>query len=217
MRAIIAMGREATDRAGRRVRGLACAAALLAGLAGAQNPPAGGGAVPATIREMRESAFRSFGQGDFSAAIAPLEGLIAAAQTAIAAYNAAEAAAPATRVWIPEVPTRPPGRAGIKEGAKADPGSPAIPGHWQVVQHHPGGVARPAMPAPPPMPPPGKWKLPDFVQHISLLYDANYKPKGLKPPVISCIGYQIDKDGGAFLNQLSANYKGQYRLVRKMR
>lgn len=144
-------------------------------------------------------------------------GAIAAAQTAIAAYNAAEAAAPATRVWIPEVPARPPGRAGIKEGAKADPGSPAIPGHWQVVQHHPGGVARPAMPAPPPMPPPGKWKLPDFVQHISLLYDANYKPKGLKPPVISCIGYQIDKDGGAFLNQLSANYKGQYRLVRKMR
>jgi TolA-binding protein len=78
MQAIIAMGREATYRAGRRVRGLACAAALLAGLAGAQNPPAGGGAVPATIREMRESAFRSFGQGDFSAAIAPLEGLIAA-------------------------------------------------------------------------------------------------------------------------------------------
>jgi hypothetical protein len=32
-----------------------------------------------------------------------------------------------------------------------------------------------------------------------------------------CVGYQIDKDGGAFLKRLTEPYKGQFRLVRKRR
>jgi hypothetical protein len=153
------------------------------------------------------------------------QGAIAAAQQQVAAYEQAAASAPEERVWIPPVPARPPSAAPVgplKEGAPrphADPGSPAIPGHWEVHRAHPAGYGggRPAMPAPPPPPPPGNWKLSDFVEHINLLYDGVYKPKGLKMPQISCIGYQIDKDGGAFLNDLSKQYKGQYRLVRKMK
>lgn len=144
---------------------------------------------------------------------------IAAAQ---AAQAAAQAAAPVQRVWVPPTPARPPSKAPLREGAQPDPGTPAQPGHWIEVRapvHVPGGggPALPPRPQPPPMPDPGYWKLPDFVQHISLLYEAVYKPKGLKPPQISCIGYQIDKDGGAFLRQLSDQYKGQYRLVRKLK
>lgn len=144
-------------------------------------------------------------------------GAMAAYQQQAAAFAAAEAAAPAERVWIPPTPARPPSKAPLREGARPDPGAPAQPGHWEVVRHPPVGVARPAMPQPPSMPPPGNWKLNDFIQHITLLYEHVYKEKGLKMPVICCIGYQIDKDGGAFLNQLAANYKGQYRLVRRMK
>jgi hypothetical protein len=132
---------------------------------------------------------------------------------AVAAYDQAAAAAPVERVWVPPTPARPPSKAGLREGARPDPGAPAQPGHWAEVRAR-VGVARPQ---PPPMPEPGFWKLPDFVQHISLLYESVYKPKGLKPPQISCIGYQIDKDGGAFLRQLSDQYKGQYRLVHKLK
>jgi hypothetical protein len=143
---------------------------------------------------------------------------------AIAAFAQAQAVAAAApvqvqRVWVPPTPARPPSKAPLREGAKPDPGAPAQPGHWSEVRvggygGHGGGVARPQAP---PMPEPSYWKLPDFVEHISLLYEAVYKPKGLKPPQISCIGYQIDKDGGAFLRQLSDQYKGQYRLVRKLK
>lgn len=132
---------------------------------------------------------------------------------------AAAAPVQVQRVWVPPTPARPPSKAPLREGAKPDPGAPAQPGHWSEVRvggygGHGGGVARPQAP---PMPEPSYWKLPDFVEHISLLYEAVYKPKGLKPPQISCIGYQIDKDGGAFLRQLSDQYKGQYRLVRKLK
>lgn len=149
-------------------------------------------------------------------AVAAYEQAAAAAAPAIAA---AQAAAPVQRVWVPPTPARPPSKAPLREGAKPDPGSPARPGYWQEVRQHVDtgryiGVSRPQ---PPPMPEPGYWKLPDFVQHISLLYEAHHKPKGLKAPQISCIGYQIDKEGGAFLRELSNHYKGQYRLVRKLK
>jgi hypothetical protein len=55
------------------------------------------------------------------------------------------------------------------------------------------------------------------VQHISLIYKDVYVAKSLKLPRIHCIGYQIDKDGGDFLKRLSEQYKGQFRLVRKLR
>jgi hypothetical protein len=144
-------------------------------------------------------------------------GAIAAAQQAMSAYNQTMDSAPAERVWIPPTPARAPSKTSgpPREGQQADAGSPAIPGHWEV-RHHPAGVARPAMPAPPPPPDPGKWTLTDFVQHITILYEANYKAKGMKPPVIECIGYQVDRDGSTFLRQLAATYKGQYRLVRAM-
>ena len=53
------------------------------------------------------------------------------------------------------------------------------------------------------------WKLPDFIQHIGLLSAA-----GRSPPVIDCIGYQVDRESSAFLQQLAAAYKGHYRLMR---
>ena len=143
-------------------------------------------------------------------------GAIAAAQQQVSAAQQAEAAAPARQVWAPPTPARPPSAAPMKEGAKPDPGAPAQPGHWITVHDTPHGGG-PAMPQPPPMPPPGNWKLPDFINHVSLLYDESYKPTGLKPPVICCIGYQVDKEGDGFLRQLAGNYKGQYRLVRVLK
>jgi hypothetical protein len=133
----------------------------------------------------------------------------------VAAYNQAVAAAPAERVWIPPTPARPPSPAPLREGAKPDPGAPAVPGHWEVVRS--GGRVGVPRPQPPPAPQPTYWTLADFVQHMTILYDSIYKPKGLKQPSVHCIGYQIDKDGGAFLNDLARQYRGQYRLVRKMK
>lgn len=52
---------------------------------------------------------------------------------------------------------------------------------------------------------------------MNMIYEAEYKPKSLKMPQVHCIGYQIDKQGGAFLNDLSKRFKGQYRLVRKLK
>lgn len=168
----------------------------------------------AAWQQNNAGAIAAFQQAEAAAAPA-----IAAAQ---AAAQAAAAAAPVQRVWVPPTPARPPSAAPIREGARPDPGAPAQPGHW--IEVHPqvnvgggGGGGLPPRPQPPGMPDPGFWKLPDFVQHISLLYESVYKPKGMKPPQISCIGYQIDKDGGAFLRQLSDQYKGQYRLVRKLK
>jgi hypothetical protein len=162
-------------------------------------------------------------------------GAIAAAQQQAAVYERAAAAIappPPRQVWVPPTPARPPRppsaapKGVIREGQPpprgdpGDPGAPAQPGHWTTVQDPapaPPGMARPAMPQPPAMPPPGNWKIPDFVEHVNLIYEAVYKKNGLKMPQISCIGYQIDKDGGAFMNDLSRQFKGQYRLVRKMK
>jgi len=57
------------------------------------------------------------------------------------------------------------------------------------------------------------WKLPDFIQHIALLSAAG-EHAGRPPPVIDCIGYQVDRESSAFLQQLAAAYKGHYRLMR---
>ncbi len=131
----------------------------------------------------------------------------------VAAYANAVAAAPVERVWVPPTPARPPSKAALKEGAKPDPGAPARAGYWtEVRQTH--GIARPQAPA---LPPPGFWNLTDFINHIGILYESTHKPKGLKQPQIHSIGYQIDRDGGAFLNDLARAYKGQYRLVRKLK
>ncbi|NLF23789.1 MAG: hypothetical protein GX590_11600 [Lentisphaerae bacterium] len=115
------------------------------------------------------------------------------------------------RVWVPPQAARAPGQAKLKEGAPPDPGAPAREGYWREVRN------TPPRPRPPPAPEPGRWSLADFVQHMTLIYEAEYKPKGLKEPHISCIGYQINKEGGEFLNGLARRYKGQYRLVRRLR
>lgn len=67
------------------------------------------------------------------------------------------------------------------------------------------------------MPAAGNWALDDFVTHISLIYKDIYVTKGLKEPRIHCIGYQIDSDGRVFLRKLSQHYKGEFRLVHRLR
>ena len=52
---------------------------------------------------------------------------------------------------------------------------------------------------------------------MNALHKDMYDPKGLKPPVIHCIGYQIDREGHSFLQSLSKTYHGEYRRVRRMR
>lgn len=165
-------------------------------------------------------------------AIAAYQQQAAAAAAQVARYEQVAAAAPARQVWVPPTPPTPPRpptpapkgppREGQPhpQGDPGSPGSPGTPGHWITVHDPPPGIARPAMPAmpqPPPMQPPGNWKLADFVRHITILYDTIYVPKGLKKPQISCIGYQVDKDGSAFMTQLTSIYKGQYRLVRSLK
>ncbi|MDI6775081.1 MAG: VWA domain-containing protein [Verrucomicrobiota bacterium] len=142
-----------------------------------------------------------------------------------AGFAAAEAGARVTseKVWIPEqpaVPPRAPGKGALKEGApidRGDPGRPAIPGHWEVRTSRTGGWNGPPRPEPPKMPDPGFWTLADFIEHLRLLHQAAYLKKGKKPPVIHCIGYQIDKEGHAFLSKLSATYHGKYRKVTTLR
>jgi hypothetical protein len=129
-------------------------------------------------------------------------------------YDRQAVQAEVRRVWVPPQPARPPSKGPLKEGVKPDPGAPARPGYWREERVVAGGRSRPA---PPSLPPPGKWTLADFIQHMNLLYESVYKPKGLKPPRVHCIGYQIDKDGGAFLNGLARHFHGEYRLVRKLR
>ena len=130
---------------------------------------------------------------------------------AIRAHEEAYANAPETRVWVPPQAARPPGKAPLKEGVRADPGAPARAGYWRTVRNVPAG------PQPPAAPQAGRWSLADFIQHMTLLYEANYKPKSLKEPQVNCIGDQINREGGQFLNGLAKRYRGQYRLVRKLR
>jgi hypothetical protein len=129
----------------------------------------------------------------------------------VAAANAAYDNAPLRREWVPPQPARPPSKGPFREGQTPDPGAPAQDGYWREVRDVP-----PA-PKPPPMPDPGMWTLADFVQHIELIYKDIYVAKGLKAPTIHCIGYQIDKDGHEFLKKLTKQYKGQFRLVQRLR
>jgi hypothetical protein len=130
---------------------------------------------------------------------------------AITAHREAAANAPTRRVWVPDQPARPPSKGALKEGQRPDPGAPARPGHWNEVRD-----VGPA-PHPPGMPEVGFWTLSDFCQHIDLIYKDVYVQKGLKMPKLHCIGYQIDKEGRHFLEKLSLQYKGQFRLVNRMR
>ena len=117
------------------------------------------------------------------------------------------------RVWVPPAAARPAGGRPLKEGQPVDRGSPAVPGHWTTVHR---GYRQPR-PAPPPIPDPGFWTLADFVEHLRVLHEKVYKEKGRKPPVIHCIGYQIDRDGRAFLKGLAREFHGQYRGVTRVR
>lgn len=148
---------------------------------------------------------------------AQVEDFYKANAAAISAASTAAANAPTRRVWIPDQPARPPrppSKGPLKEGQRpdqGDPGSPARPGHWQEVRDAPAG------PRPPGMPDAGFWTLSDFCQHIDMIYKEVYVQKGLKMPKLHCIGYQIDKEGHNFLEKLSLQYKGQFRLVNRMR
>ena len=73
---------------------------------------------------------------------------------AISAHEVAAANAPATRVWVPPQPARPPDKAPLKEGARPDPGSPARAGYWQTVHNVPAG---PQAPPPPSRRRPTRW------------------------------------------------------------
>ncbi len=112
------------------------------------------------------------------------------------------------RIWIPPTPARPPSKKPPKEGQAPDMGSPAREGRW-VIRH-------PPRPQPPPMPDAGWWTLADFVEHFKLLHEAFYVKKGKKLPIVHCIGYQINEEGGAFLKGLARQYKGQYRRVSRV-
>ncbi len=129
-------------------------------------------------------------------------------------WDAAQAAVQVQeeRVWVPPRPARPP-RASMKEGQAADPGAPAVPGHWEVRRTHTGGSPRPQ---PPPLPEPGWWALSDFIEHLKVLHEKLYVQKGRKLPVVHGIGYAIDKDGGDFLRGLAETYKGRYRRVARI-
>ena len=144
---------------------------------------------------------------------AMLERWKAANAAALANYERAVANAPMKKVWVPPEPARPPSNPRkLKEGAKPDPGAPARAGYWTEVRD-----VRVKPPTPPPAPTAGRWTLNDFISHMNMLYESEYKPRSLKMPQVHCIGYQIDKPGGNFLNGLSRHFKGQYRLVRKLK
>lgn len=131
-------------------------------------------------------------------------------QGKIEAWESARAANPGTvkKIWVPPVKASsgPP-----KEGQKQQQGHA---GYWKEVRV---GGHRGHRPTPPPAPKAGFWTLADFVSYLNLLYDKHYKPKGIDEPVIFCIGYQIDKEGGSFLKNLARQYHGQYRSVRSIK
>jgi len=134
--------------------------------------------------------------------------------TEIQDWNNAEAAwaadrGPGTKVWIPPVPAQ---KGPPKEGRTA---RQARPGYWKVTWGHRRG--RQPRPTAPKTPDPGYWTLTDFLQHLKILHEHFYLKKGKKPPVIHCIGYQIDKKGHAFLQKLARTYHGQYRRVKRIR
>jgi hypothetical protein len=54
------------------------------------------------------------------------------------------------------------------------------------------------------------------VRHLEILHTELYQKKGKKLPVIHAIGYQIDREGGSFLKQLTRHYDGHYRKVGRL-
>ena len=122
------------------------------------------------------------------------------------------------RVWIPPQPARPAipaSKQKLKEGQPPPrdiPAQPAREGHWE--ERMVGGSHPPKRPEPPKA---GYWTLADFTEHIDLIYDAVYKPQGRKKPNVHTIGYQIDKEGNAFLQALARQYHGQYRRVQTLK
>lgn len=121
-------------------------------------------------------------------------------------------------VTIPAQPARPAipaSKQKLKEGAPIPhdiPAQPAIPEHKE--KRFVGGWKRPPAPEPPK---PGYWTLADFSEHINLIYEEVYKPQGRKKPAVHTIGYQIDKEGHAFLQALAKQYQGQYRRVQSLK
>lgn len=107
------------------------------------------------------------------------------------------------KVWVP-------GNDGkLREGG---PKGPETKGHYEVRK----------VPVNPPRGRPKEperafWTLPDFLNHLELLHEALYAKKGRKLPVIHCIGYQIDNEGGDFLKKVARTYKGNYRRVSQIR
>ncbi|MFO7534326.1 MAG: hypothetical protein R6X19_01350 [Kiritimatiellia bacterium] len=114
-------------------------------------------------------------------------------------------AAAEQRVWIPATPARPPSKTPPKEGQAPDKGAPAREGHWEFRRTG----SRPH----PPEPEPSWWTLSDFIEQFTLLHETYYMKKGKKLPVVHCIGYQINEEGGDFLKAFARQYKGQYRRV----
>jgi hypothetical protein len=174
---------------------------------------------------------KGFTEAQLAAHRARLEEWTKANAAAIAAHQAAVANAPTRRVWVPEQPARPPTpprpprppakNQSLKEGQKPDrgdpgspgsPGTPAKPGYWKEVRDVPPGPKPPSMGGDG-----GSWTLADFFDHIDTIYKEVYVQKGLKMPKVHCIGYQIDAEGRVFLEKLAAHYKGQFRLVNRMR
>ena len=94
-------------------------------------------------------------------------------------------------------------------------GQAAVEGHYETRRVPQSGVPKPAAPPQAPKMPDDMmwWTLEDFIKHFSILQAEYYGKKGRKPPSVHCIGYEIDKEGGAFLRDFSRAYKGQYRRV----
>jgi len=106
------------------------------------------------------------------------------------------------KVWVP-------GHDGkLKEGRAAGPKK----GHWVVKK-----VRRNRRPQGPKTPEKVYWSLNEFIEHFEKLNEALYAKKGRKPPVVHCIGYQIDREGSEFLRKLAHHYKGRYRRVARLR
>lgn len=131
------------------------------------------------------------------------------------------------KVWVPPRPAQAAVAPQLKEGGGGGgrPASPAQPGYWTTrrVPDRPP----PEPPTPPGGPnlpqPPGRpsnlqwWSYGDFVEHFKILHEALYVKKGKRLPVVHCIGYKIDKEGGIFLRDFAKEYKGSYKRVGSVR
>jgi len=133
--------------------------------------------------------------------------------------EAAGAAGPGEKrkVWIPPVKPRPPSNKPPKEGEQPDMGHPGSPGRWEwrTEHHHRGGSRRPSPPFEAPKP--RYWTLNEFLTHLRILHKEYYLEKGMKPPVIHCIGYKVDREGHVFLSAIAKEYKGKYRRVQTIK